>query len=123
MKIIFQPIFIIFFTLLVLSFSFSMRSSDWQIESTRENLDIVEAENRRLLLQEQELEYQEMLSALPFNQEKNIRNQRWLQDPKETVLEIKDFTYVEQTLPADLGQEVELEPAQEWQELIFENGW
>lgn len=121
MKIIFQPIFVIFFTLLVLSFSFSMKKSNWQTEQLRENLNLVKAENKRLLLEEQELAYMEELSALPLTKERIVRNQKWLQAPGEEVLELNGYEYEKQTMP-----ETKIKPLtawQEWEKLLFSQGW
>lgn len=121
MKIIFQPIFIIFFTLLVLSFSFSMKKSNWQAEQLRENLSLVEGENKRLLLQKQELVYLEELSALPLTKERIIRNQKWLQAPEEEVLELSGYNYEAQIMPET--QIKQLTAGQEWKKLLFSQGW
>ncbi len=121
MKIIFQPIFIIFFTLLVLSFSFSMKRSNWQTEQLRENLSLVSGENKRLLLQEQELIYLEELSALPLTKERIVRNQKWLQAPDEEVLELSGHIYEAQTMPET--EIKRLTAWQEWEKLLFSRGW
>lgn len=119
MKIFFRPIFIIFFTLLALSFSFSMRRSNWQTEKIRENLTFVQAEQKRLLLQEQELTYQEELAALPLTQEKLLRDQKWLKEVDEENLELSGLEVEERQLP-DL--EVKNTSAwQEWQEILWVN--
>lgn len=117
MKIIFRPIFIIFFTLLVLSFAFSMRKSNWQTAQVKENLGLVEAENRRLLLEEQELIYKKELSALPLTKERIIRDQKWLQRENEEILEMPGFVSEEKVLPEN--ELTKVTAWQEWQRLIF----
>lgn len=112
MKFIFRPIFVIFFTLLILSFSFSMRKSNWQTTKVKENLALVQAENKRLQIQEQELTYQAQLSALPLTQERLAHDQKWLKAPDEKNLELAGYVYQERQLPA--VSVTEITPSEQW---------
>ncbi|MDO5561681.1 MAG: hypothetical protein Q4G02_02820 [bacterium] len=116
MKFIFRPIFIIFFTLLVLSFSFSMRRSGWQTAQVEENLALVQAENRRLQIKEQELTYQAELSALPLTKQRLVHDQKWLKNPDEQNLELAGYQYQERELP--LVVEVVSTPNEQWRTVL-----
>ncbi len=116
MKIIFRPIFIIFFTILAVSFSLSMRRSSWQTEKIKENLALAQAEQKRLLLREQELIYQEKLASSPLTQARIIHDQKWLKAPGEENLELANWQYQERKLP--LITDSNNSPWQEWQVLL-----
>ncbi len=121
MKIIFRPIFVIFCTLLFLSFSFSLRKSSQRTTEVQESLQILREKNQALLLEEQNLLYEEKIAALPFTKEKIIRDQKWLQAPDDEVLKMDGYVYKEQTLPDE--KEVELTAWQEWKNLLTDNSW
>ncbi len=117
MKIIFRPLFVIFFSFLALSFSLSMKKSSQQNRQNQESLQLIQQENQRLILQKQELLYKEQLTNQPLTQEKLWRDQKWLKLPDEENLELVGFKVQSTTI--NEPEPVVITPWEKWQELLF----
>lgn len=117
MKLIFRPIFIIFFIFLSLSFALSMNRSRQQSQKNRESLLAVTTKNQQLQLKKEELELAAQLANQPLVQEQLLRDQKWLKLANEQNLELTNFVYEPRQLPVTVDQTIDYAAA--WRDLLL----
>lgn len=118
MKLIFRPIFIIFFVILVLNFATSMNKKLAKHQNNDLALDLIKKQQEKLLLEQEKLVYQAAQLDDPFLQEKLLRDQRWLKKIDEETLSLNGYHYVPRTWQTPVSPSPT--PLQAWKQLLLQ---
>lgn len=118
MKLIFRPIFIIFFVILVLNFATSMNKKLAKHQNNDLALDLIKKQQEKLLQEQEKLIYQAAQLDDPFLQEKLLRDQRWLKKSDEETLSLSGYQYSQRAWQAPVSPTPT--PAQAWQQLLLQ---
>ncbi|MBD3250662.1 MAG: hypothetical protein GF381_03800 [Candidatus Pacebacteria bacterium] len=115
-KLFFHPITALILTILTILFVFSLRSNQEKVRLSRENI-----KNLKKVVDQAQTEVEQKQAQLetakqPLTKEKIIRNKLLLQRPGEHILQIQDFTIIEQRE----DKKTETNPWQEWKKILFE---
>lgn len=116
MKIIYNPITIILFTILVVMFSFSMRRNDQSMDQTVNYIETLVQNKQTLENQISALEKKIELASHPLAKERIIRDQLWQKKAGEENLELQGFDYQVRTVALPIIEKST--PLETWQALL-----
>lgn len=116
MKLIFRPIFTLFFVILTATLAVSMSKKLTSHQDNNLTLEQIKNRNQQLLNERQSLLYQtEMLNNDEFLREKLLRDQKWLKKNEEINLSLSGYQYTPR--PIIFPKQLEITPKQKWQQL------
>lgn len=116
MKLIFRPIFIVFFVILTATLAVSMSKKLTSHQDNNLALEQIKNKNQQLLNERQSLLYQtEMLNNDEFLREKLLRDQKWLKKNEEINLSLSGYQYTPR--PIIFPKQLEITSKQKWQQL------
>lgn len=117
-RLIFNPITLIFLTILSIIFSISLHKSAQKTTRSAHNLASVEQEVAQIETEVEQLELALESAEQPLAKEKIIRNELMMQKPGECVIQIADELT---QLAASTAAEIKPTPTpwEEWRELLF----
>ena len=112
-KILFSPVFIILFSLVIGLILISLYRQSFDLKGNRQEL--LNLQNKKQGLADDLANLEEKLKQESYNQEKIIRDQLLMQKADEYVVKIE----LEEVAPAESRVTTKLSPWEEWRKVLF----
>ena len=116
MRLLYHPLTLLAFTLLVVIFALSLHTSRQKMKTSTERIAVLEQEVDQMASEVYQLDYQVQTATSSAAQEKIIRDELLMQKPDEIIVQLPPIDEVKVPMPSPSPSP---EPWQEWRMLIF----